>query len=98
MQEDQRRENIIQQLAGANYGPREIAIYLGENTRGFLNAWEEKNSPERQAYDRGILMTQANIDMALSEQAKAGNVTAAQQHKKSAREQEWRNTFNPEGR
>lgn len=87
------RMDIIEHLAGINYGPREIALYLREETRAFKNKWEEPNSPERQAYDRGLLITQATIDIKLAEQAKGGNMTAAQIYKKSRVERDWEDAF-----
>lgn len=91
------RLELIEKLAGANYGPRDIAVYLGENVAWFLNEWQERDSATRQSYDRGVLMVQADIDMQIAENARGGNITAAQLHKKSAQERAWANAFNPEG-
>jgi len=72
----------VEELAGINYGPREIAKYLDIPENGFLKAWAEPGSVINKAYHKGQLMAQAQIDLKLQESAKTGNLTAAQQWQK----------------
>lgn len=81
----------IAQLAGCHYGPREIAVYLGVPTKLFMKAWMEPTSAIREAYDKGVLITQAEIDMATATSAKGGNLTAAQIWAKRNQEQDFEN-------
>lgn len=74
------REETIEQLSGAGYGPREIAIYLNEDVKAFLEQWKDPGSDIRYYYDRGILLTEGKMSMAIAEAAAGGNITAAQQH------------------
>lgn len=81
----------IAQLAGCHYGPRDIAVYLGAPTKLFMQAWLDKSSAIREAYNRGVLMTQADIDMKTAESAKGGNLSAAQMWASRNKEQEFEN-------
>ena len=83
----------IEELAGIGYGPREIARYLGEDTRVFLKEWRQENSETREAYDRGRLKVQAEIDLRMAQDAQAGNLTAVQIHKRTIRDREWSDAF-----
>ncbi len=69
----------VEQLAGAGYGPERIAVYLGEPVKAFMKEWRNPESLIRYHYDRGVLLTDAEIGMKLMENAKGGNITAAQQ-------------------
>jgi hypothetical protein len=74
----------IEDLAGCNYSPDKIAMYLNVDAKAFLRAWNDKASQIRFHYDRGILIIQAEADMKLVESAKTGNITAYQQYQKQS--------------
>lgn len=68
----------IHDLAGCNYSPEKIALYLDVDKKAFLQTWYNKESLVRQSYDRGKLLTDFNISNKQKELAEAGNITAAQ--------------------
>ena len=68
----------IHDLAGCNYSPEKIAIYLDVDKKAFLQLWYQKESMVRQAYERGKLVADFNISNKQKELAEAGNITAAQ--------------------
>lgn len=68
----------IHDLAGCNYSPEKIAIYLDVDKKAFLQLWHQKESMVRQAYERGKLVADFNISNKQKELAEAGNITAAQ--------------------
>jgi hypothetical protein len=74
---------IIEQLAGLNYGPRDIAVYLGVDTKAFMEAWRNPETDVRECYDRGRLKAQADVNMQLLHNAQTGNITAAQMYEKN---------------
>ena len=76
-------EEIIEQLAGCNYGPRDIAVYLGADVKEFLEQWNTPDSTIRKHYDRGRLLAQAQVNQKLLDNAKSGNITAAQIYEKN---------------
>lgn len=76
------REDIIVDLAGLNYSPEEIAMYLQEDVNYFLEQYNIPESTIRKAFDLGILKTKAEIEMANLASAKGGNITQAQRHDK----------------
>jgi hypothetical protein len=84
----------IEELAGCHYGPREIAVYLGAPVKLFMEAWLDKGSAIRESYDRGLLIAQAEIDLATLKSAKGGNLTAAQIWANRNKEQEFENIKN----
>jgi hypothetical protein len=43
-----------------------------------MQAWLDKSSAIRECYDRGLLIAQAEIDLATLQSAKGGNLTATQ--------------------
>ena len=75
---NQKQLQLIEELAGCHYSPKDIATYLGISTELFCKAWAQKDSAIRESYDRGRLIAQAEIDMATLRSAKGGNLTAAQ--------------------
>lgn len=68
----------IHNLAGCNYSPEKIALYLEVDKKEFLQLWYQKESLVRQAYERGKLVSDFNISNKQKELAEAGNITAAQ--------------------
>lgn len=68
----------ISNLAAVNYSPSEIALYLQVNKRAFKLELDNPDSLVREAYDRGQLLAKFEIDNAMLEAAKKGNLTATQ--------------------
>ena len=68
----------IHNLAGCNYSPEKIALYLDVDKKAFLELWYQKESAVRMAYERGKLVSDFNISNKQKELAEAGNITAAQ--------------------
>lgn len=79
-------EETIEKLAGCNYGPRDIAKYLDLPFKEFLAAWKDKESVIRYHYERGRLVADFEVNEKLLDNAKSGNITAAQIYFKSAEE------------
>ena len=77
----------IEDLAGAGYGPEKIAMYLDVPRKDFMKDWNTPDTFIRYHYDRGILSTDASIGIALANNARTGNITAAQQLAKIRYEQ-----------
>lgn len=69
----------LESLAGAGYGPEKIAVYLDVPVKDFIKEWRNPETFVHYHYNRGILLTDAETGMKLSENAKGGNITAAQQ-------------------
>ncbi|MFZ4522991.1 MAG: hypothetical protein ACOYNC_14875 [Bacteroidales bacterium] len=85
------QRNDIEQLAAINYGADQIAMYLDVDPKEFRRAFTISASDPlygpgnaRYHYDRGKLITQAEIDKANLKRAKDGNLTSIQQWKKDA--------------
>lgn len=74
----------IEDLAGCNYSPEKIALYFDCDEAEFMREWNDKSSVLRHHYDRGILIAQAEMDIANLASAKTGSITAIQMHKKDA--------------
>lgn len=68
----------VHDLAGCNYSPEKIALYLDVDKKAFLQLWSNKESEVRLAYERGKLVAEFNINNKQKELAEAGNITAAQ--------------------
>lgn len=79
---DKEQIETIENLAGLRYTPEQIALYLGVNEELFMSEFQNKSSNVRHHYDRGVLIAIADIDMALLNSAKGGNVTSIQQYLK----------------
>lgn len=79
-------EDIIEKLAGCNYGPREIAMYLDMSEKTFMKAWNDPKSAIRHHYEKGKLEADFDINQKLLDTAKTGNITAAQQFFKKVEE------------
>jgi hypothetical protein len=72
----------IEKLAGLNYTFKQIAMYLDVSFKDLLQEYEDKESAFRYHYDRGKLMSQAEVDKGMLDSAKGGNITAIQQFEK----------------
>lgn len=79
----QEEYETIEDLAACNYAPRECAVYLDCDVKEFLHQWRKPDSLVRFHYDKGILTAGFEIDNKLLENAKTGNITAAQEIKKA---------------
>jgi len=75
---DLTQEEIIEQLAACNYSPKQIAQYLELDAAAFISKYEDKESDVRHHYDKGRLVAEFEINQKLLENAKSGNITAAQ--------------------
>lgn len=69
----------VEKLAGLNYTFKQLAMYLDVSFNDILKEYEDKESKFRYHYDRGSLMSQAEIDKGTLDSAIGGNVTAMQQ-------------------
>lgn len=76
----------IERLAAVNYSYKEMAIYIGHNVRSFREEANKEDSEIWLAIQRGRLQAQFDIDDKLAQNARTGNITAAQMYKKSAEE------------
>lgn len=76
------QKQTIEDLAGLNYTIKHIAMYLDINVSIFYQDYNDQESEFRYHYDRGKLLSQADIDMQSLQAAKEGNMTAMQQFEK----------------
>jgi len=74
----------IEKLAGCNYTPEKIALYLGIPETEFMQEFADTESKVYYHFNRGLLIANAEMDMTLLESAKKGNITAYQTHKKES--------------
>ena len=72
----------IEKLAAINYTVKQTAVYLDIEPRLIQREFDNKESEFRHHYNRGRLITQAKIDMALVESAEKQNMTAINQLEK----------------
>lgn len=77
----------IEQLASLNYTVKQLAMYLDVDYKKFQVDFYDLDSKIRYHYDRGKLVTQAEIDKANLKRAKDGSLTSIQQWKKDANHQ-----------
>jgi hypothetical protein len=84
----------LEDLAGCNYSPEKIALYLDVDKSAFMRLWYQKESTVRMAYERGKLVSEFNINNKQKELANAGNITAAQIFLKEAEKNEVNNIRN----
>lgn len=84
----------IHDLAGCNYSPDHIALYLEVDKKSFLQLWYDKDSEVRKHYERGKLIAEFNINNKQKELAEKGNITAAQIFLKEAEKNEVNNIRN----
>jgi len=74
----------VERLSAVNYSFKEMAIYLGMKKSAFVKEATTEDSPIWTAIQKGRLQSQFEIDDKLAQNAKSGNITAAQIYKKSA--------------
>jgi hypothetical protein len=80
---DDQIESIVK-LAGCNYTPEKIALFLGIPETEFLQEFADQESKVYYHFNRGLLIANAEMDMSLLDAAKKGNITAYQTHKKES--------------
>lgn len=83
----------IEDLAACNYSPAEIALYLDQPKKEFIAEWNKRESVVRLAYDRGKLVAKFQVNQKQQENAKSGNITAAQIFLKESKEEEAKNVL-----
>lgn len=76
----------IERLAAVNYSYDEMAIYVGMKKSSFRKEATTVDSAIWTAIQKGRLMAQFEIDDKLAQNARSGNITAAQMYKKSVEE------------
>lgn len=74
----------IEELAGGNMAPSDIALHLEINKSAFMRIWREKDSSIRDAYERGRLAIEAKKAKKIEKKIKKGNLTAIQIHDNKA--------------
>lgn len=79
----------IEQYAQIGFSWREIAKVLQVNAKTFFTEWNNERSLVREAYDRGVLITKADIELKRTEYAANGNITTMQMLDKIHREREF---------
>lgn len=82
MNEEQKA--IIENMAGCNFAPSDIALFLGIEKKMFLSEYNNVGSDIRDAYVRGQLRTKYNVIDKQRDLAETGNITAAQIYLKEA--------------
>lgn len=75
---EERHYQQITEFSELGFTWREIAKVLQLNVRAFRNEWLNERSLVRQAYDTGILNTKADLQLKITEDARAGNITMIQ--------------------
>lgn len=68
----------LEDYAGCNYRPQQIAKVMGYDKAAFMQAWLDKNNLVRHHYDKGMLQAEFEVNKKSLETAKAGNLTAMQ--------------------
>src|SRR5680860_1842452 len=68
----------IEDLAASNYGPDQVAKYLSLDKTDFREEWNNLKSKIRHHYDKGQLTAEFEINQKLLDNARSGNITAAQ--------------------
>lgn len=84
----------IEDLAGCNYSPERVALYLSVDRREFMKIWYDASSLVREAYDRGKLQAEFDVNREQKLLAQKGNITAAQIFLKESKELEVNNIRN----
>jgi len=87
MKISQEEYDQIESLSALNYSPEKIAIYLSFDKKEFMKEWKDATSLVRYHYDKGQLEVDVVINTKLLENAKSGNITAAQMIEKK----QWEN-------
>lgn len=81
----------IERLAATNYSFKEMAIYVDMDRKEFVKEATTPDSDIWLAINRGKLKTQFEIDDKLAQNAKSGNITAAQVFEKNRKAKEVEN-------
>jgi len=81
----------IEDLAGCNYSPERIALYLDVDKKEFMRQWYKRDSLVRIAYNKGRLIAEYEVNREQKLLAQKGNITAAQIFLKESKEQEAKN-------
>ncbi|WP_417200109.1 hypothetical protein [Bizionia sp.] len=81
----------IEVMAACNYSPEKIALKLDVDKAEFMKAWYNRESLVRYHYDRGQLVADFEINQKQLDNAKSGNITAAQIYFKNAQAQKVEN-------
>lgn len=81
----------IEVMAACNYSPEKIALKLDVDKAEFMKAWFNKESLVRYHYERGQLVADFEINQKQLDNAKAGNITAAQVYFKESEAQKVEN-------
>jgi|SRR5690606_12339190 hypothetical protein len=84
----------IEDLAGLNYLPSQIAMYLDVDKKDFIKQINNPESTISYHFTRGKLIAEAAVNIKLLENAKSGNITAAQIFQKESRRIEIQNIRN----
>lgn len=87
---EEQLENISN-LAGCNYGPDDIALFLGIPAAMFRQVWKDEESEVRYRYNFGRAQVQAEIHMTQTSLARTGNITALQIHDKFSQRLQFEN-------
>lgn len=76
---------VIEDMAACNYSPKQIADYLSvDSPAKFCEYCLDGSSEISRRYQKGVLQSQFEINQKLLENAKKGNITAAQQFEKNS--------------
>ena len=81
----------IEQLSAVNYSYSQMALYLNLPKKLFIQEAKKKDSDIWDAIQRGALEADFNIQSKLLENAKSGNITAAQIYEKNKAQKETEN-------
>lgn len=84
----------ISDMAACNFSAKQMALVLEVNQELFKKMLNTEDSSVWEAYHRGILSAQLEVDKYLLDNAKTGNFTAAQEYKKSSRARAFENIKN----
>lgn len=78
---------MVSELASLGYSADKVCLVLQRKKKLFLRDFRVEGTQINTAYNRGLLMAQADTDKATLENAKKGNLTAKQQMEKKWEEQ-----------
>lgn len=70
---------LVEELASVGKAAHVISDAVGATKRLFMRDFRTKNTPIFEAYNRGVILNQAQVQKTILENAKKGNLTAAQQ-------------------
>ena len=92
LSEEEKQE--VELFAGIGYTIQKIAILLEEDYQKLMIDYKNQYSHFYQSYQKGLLKAKADVDAANLENAKKGNITAAQRMDKIWEEQKLENLKN----